>query len=232
MEYRRSWNGDRVVCTKGGDERKKYTVYLLSPWSTWQRNGGGNVTISSRGFRQASPFNGTEWVFNGKYYVKSLVNGGQWQDSIIQILNTSIRHHRVLKPHCVVRQKACDKRGVISVDYMMRYDERDGKFIQGNWANFVETDERMKGGHAIERTEFRSSLSRRGHHVFPSFLFFFLSSDHPFFSFEKEDRSSLSNRFWIVLARSRRVIWWRLIGNYLCVQSKRLLSFVNARDDC
>lgn len=146
MEYRRSWNGDRVVCTKGGDERKKYTVYLLSPWSTWQRNGGGNVTISSRGFRQASPFNGTEWVFNGKYYVKSLVNGGQWQDSIIQILNTSIRHHRVLKPHCVVRQKACDKRGVISVDYMMRYDERDGKFIQGNWANFVETDERMKGG--------------------------------------------------------------------------------------
>lgn len=101
------------------------------------------------------------------------MNGGQWQDSIIQILNTSIRHHRVLKPHCVVRQKACDKRGVISVDYMMRYDERDGKFIQGNWANFVETDERMKGGHAIERTEFRSSLSRRGHHVFPSFLFFF-----------------------------------------------------------
>lgn len=99
------------------------------------------------------------------------MNGGQWQESIIQILNTSIRHHRVLKPHCVVRQKACDKRGVISVDYMMRYDERDGKFIQGNWANFVETDERMKGGHAIERTKFRSRC--RGHHVFPSFLFFF-----------------------------------------------------------
>ena len=179
----------RRVATKG--KSIPYTCYHRDP----RDNGDGNVTISSRGFRQASPFNGTEWVFNGKYYVKSLVNGGQWQESIIQILNTSIRHHRVLKPHCVVRQKACDKRGVISVDYMMRYDERDGKFIQGNWANFVETDERMKGDHAIERTEFRSSLSRRGHHVFPSFLFFFLSSDHPFFSFEKEDRSSLSNRF-------------------------------------
>ena len=176
-EHSYAWNIEEVGTVTGWFARRVATKGKSIPYTCYHRdprdNGGGNVTISSRGFRQASPFNGTEWVFNGKYYVKSLVNGGQWQDSIIQILNTSIRHHRVLKPHCVVRQKACDKRGVISVDYMMRYDERDGKFIQGNWANFVETDERMKGDHAIERTEFRSSLSRRGHHVFPSFLPFF-----------------------------------------------------------
>lgn len=149
-EHSYAWNIEEVGTVTGWFARRVATKGKSIPYTCYHRdprdNGGGNVTISSRGFRQASPFNGTEWVFNGKYYVKSLVNGGQWQDSIIQILNTSIRYHRVLKPHCVVRQKACDKRGVISVDYMMRYDERDGKFIQGNWANFVETDERMKGG--------------------------------------------------------------------------------------
>lgn len=115
------------------------------------------------------------------------------------------------------------KGDIISIDYIgTRGGTRNlSKVIGRTLLNLCERMKSMKGFADEFRPPRVSSIP----------FFFYHHRINPAFLIRDENENLLSNRFSIVRPRLRRVIWLEIIGNYLCVQSKRLLSFVSARDD-